>query len=303
VDVPRGARFSLFVSNNQPDGGAKLRFLVEPTSEWAVGVYTIRVQAANGLSNVLLFSVGAFPEIVEEESRPGSLPHQNDSIERAQSLPSTPVTVNGTLQGAENDVYRIQAKAGERRVFEVDARRCGSAIDPFIRVMDGAGKVLARSDDDPLLSLDARIDITFPKDGFYYVEVHDARFSTQTQNFYPTHYVDITAVGERTHQAWLADTLWYKDVWPLHDLSVECGDANVVARWPKRSITTPKVPHCPRCHDVLLKIVSSFATKAVATGKPNARFPTKIRRDFPDPGLVTIPAGITHLTGSRAGRN
>jgi len=49
----------------------------------------------------------------------------------------------------------------------------------------------------------------------YYME---AELGTQTQNFYPTHYVDITPVEERTHQAWLADTLWYKDVWPLHDL-------------------------------------------------------------------------------------
>ena len=49
----------------------------------------------------------------------------------------------------------------------------------------------------------------------YYME---AELGTQTQNFYPTHYVDITTVEERTHQAWLADTLWYKDIWPLHDL-------------------------------------------------------------------------------------
>jgi hypothetical protein len=159
-------------------------FLVEPKTEWAVGVYTIRVKGSNGLSNILLFSVGAFPEISEDESTPGALPHQNDSIERAQPLPSSPVTVNGTLQGPERDMYRIQAKAGERRVFEVEARRAGSAIDPVIQVMDGSGKVLARSDDDPLLDLDARVDFTFPKEGFYYVEVHDSRFSTQTQNFY-----------------------------------------------------------------------------------------------------------------------
>ena len=88
------------------------------------------------------------------------------------------------MQGPERDVYRIQAKAGERRVFEVEARRAGSAIDPVIVVMDGSGKLLARSDDDPLLDLDARVDVTFAKEGFYYVEVHDARFSTQTQNFY-----------------------------------------------------------------------------------------------------------------------
>ena len=159
-------------------------FLVEPKAEWAVGVYTIRLKGPNGLSNVLLFSVGAFPEIPEEESRPGAAPHQNDSIEHAQALPSSPVTVNGTLEGPERDIYRIQAKAGERRVFEVEARRAGSAIDPAIQVTDGSGKVLARSDDDPLLNLDARVDVTFPKEGFYYIEVHDARFSTQGQNFY-----------------------------------------------------------------------------------------------------------------------
>lgn len=159
-------------------------FLVEPKAEWAVGVYTIRLKGPNGLSNVLLFSVGAFPEIPEEESRPGASPHQNDSIEHAQALPSSPVTVNGTLEGPERDIYRIQAKAGERRVFEVEARRAGSAIDPVIQVTDGSGKLLARSDDDPLLNLDARVDITFPKEGFYYIEVHDARFSTQGQNFY-----------------------------------------------------------------------------------------------------------------------
>src|SRR4051794_18621578 len=159
-------------------------FLVEPTSEWSVGIYPIRIRAANGLSNILLFSVGAFPEITEEESRPGSLPNQNDSIEKAQTIPSSPVTLNGTLKGPERDVYRLQVKAGEKRVFEVDARRCGSAVDPVIQVMDGTGKVIARSDDDPLLSLDPRLQVTFPKEGFYYVEVHDARFSTQMQNFY-----------------------------------------------------------------------------------------------------------------------
>jgi hypothetical protein len=178
------ASFTPMGSEKQGMADRTATFLVEPKSEWAVGVYTIRLKGPNGLSNVLLFSVGAFPEITEEESKPGALPHQNDSIEKAQALPSMPVTVNGTLQGPERDLYRIQAKAGERRVFEVEARRAGSAIDPVIQVMDGSGKVLARSDDDPILDLDARVDVTFAKEGFYYVEVHDSRFSTQTQNFY-----------------------------------------------------------------------------------------------------------------------
>ncbi len=159
-------------------------FLVEPTADWPVGTYPVRLQAANGLSNILLLSIGAFPELVEEESRPGSLPHQNDTIERAQTLPSSPITINGKLMGPERDVYRLQIKAGERRVFEVDARRAGSAIDPVIHVYDAAGKRIARSEDDPTIGLDARLDLSFPKEGFYYVEIFDARFSAQAQNFY-----------------------------------------------------------------------------------------------------------------------
>ncbi len=178
------ATFTALGSDKPGMGDRYATYLVEPTGEWAIGVYPIRVTSVNGLSNVLLFSVGAFPELVEEESRPGSLPHQNDSIERAQSLPSTPITINGKLQGAERDFYRLQVKAGERRVFEVDARRAGSTIDPVIQVYDAAGKRIARSEDEATTQLDARLDMTFAKEGFYYVEIFDARFSTQMQNYY-----------------------------------------------------------------------------------------------------------------------
>jgi hypothetical protein len=164
--------------------GRYAAFLVEPRAELEVGVYPIRVQSPDGLSNVLLFSIGAYPEITEEESQPGALRNSNDSIEKAQSLPSSPITLNGTLRGPERDVYRLQVKAGERRVFEVDARRAGSAIDPVIRILDGNGKQIARSEDAPLLNLDPRLDYTFPAAGYYYVEVHDARYSGQAQNFY-----------------------------------------------------------------------------------------------------------------------
>jgi hypothetical protein len=164
--------------------GRALAFLVEPKADVAPGVYPIRIESSKGISNVLLFTVGTFPEISEEESLPYSRPNRNDSIETAQPITSSPVTVNGKLRGAERDVYRVSGKAGERRVFEIEARRSGSAIDPVLRILDGNGKQLARSDDAPGANLDARIDFTFPRDGNYYVEVFDARFSGQAQNFY-----------------------------------------------------------------------------------------------------------------------
>lgn len=164
--------------------GRYASFLVEPADNLAVGVYPIRVETPEGISNIQLFAVGAFPELTEDESRPGALPNSNDTIETAQPLPSAPITVNGTLQGPERDIFRISAKSGEKRVIEVEARRCGSAIDPELEIQDSSGKTLARSDDTPLLGLDTRIEVTFPRDGYYYVVVHDARYSTQAANFY-----------------------------------------------------------------------------------------------------------------------
>lgn len=164
--------------------GRYATFLVEPAGDLAVGAYPIRAETPDGVSNIQMLAVGTFPEYLEDESRPGALPNSNDTIETAQALPPAPLTLNGALQGPERDVFRIQAKSGEKEVFEVEARRLGSAIDPVLEILDASGKSLARSEDAPLLGLDARVAVTFPRDGYFYVVVHDSRYSTQAANFY-----------------------------------------------------------------------------------------------------------------------
>ncbi len=182
------AAFTALAPERQPGmmsiEGRYASFLVEPKGEWKTGVYTIRLETADGISNVQLFSIGDFPELTESEASPGARPAMNDSIESAESLPASAVTVTGTLRGPERDFYRVQGKLGERRVIELEGRRIGSAIDPVLRVYDASGKQLAKSEDHALLGLDARVDLKFPRDGYYYIEVHDARFSNQTANFY-----------------------------------------------------------------------------------------------------------------------
>jgi hypothetical protein len=163
--------------------GKRLPFLVELKPDAAVGVYPVRVETQEGLSNVLLFTVGALPEGTEDESKPDAREHSNDSIETAQRI-DAPAIVNGTLSAADRDYYRIHGKQGERLLFEVEARRSGSAIDPVLRLFDGSGKPVARSEDVPALGVDARLDFTFPREADYYAVIHDARFSGQTQNFY-----------------------------------------------------------------------------------------------------------------------
>jgi hypothetical protein len=155
-------------------------FLIELRQDALVGTYPIRIQNAAGLSNILLFTVGSFPEVTEIET----VEPTNNTIATAELVKATPITINGTLKGADRDFYRITAKAGERRVFEVEARRSGSAIDPVLELYDEKSNLLARNADAPGLGVDSRIDFTFPRDGNYFIEVHDARFSKQDQNFY-----------------------------------------------------------------------------------------------------------------------
>src|SRR6185437_10890434 len=64
--------------------GRSATFLVEPKAEVAPGAYPIRIETAAGISNILLFTLGTFPEVTEEESQPNSPPNRNDSIETAE---------------------------------------------------------------------------------------------------------------------------------------------------------------------------------------------------------------------------
>ena len=165
------------------DPGRELRYLLELSKDAPVGAYPIRVETPDGISNILLFTVGPFPETTEAESEARRQEYSNDTAEGAEPFES-PVTVNGTLRGADRDWYRISGRPGERVVFEVEARRVGSAVDPALEVRDRAGKLLARSNDSEGAGVDARAEAIFPEDGEAYVQVHDARFSAQTDNFY-----------------------------------------------------------------------------------------------------------------------
>jgi hypothetical protein len=158
-----------------------LPFLVTLKPDAPAGVYPIRAITPDGISNVLLFSVGDLPEMEEAESKD---PKQvNDFPAEGQKIP-VPVCVNGKLAGADVDNYRFTARAGQKLVFEVEARRAGSAIDPALEVFDAAGKEIARNDDAPGLGVDARVEVSFPRAGEYRVQIHDSKYSDQAQNFY-----------------------------------------------------------------------------------------------------------------------
>lgn len=156
--------------------GEQFTLLVEVPKTSEVGVYPLRVRTEDGLSNLVLFSVGSLPEAAESEKK-----HSDRAT--AQAL-STPVTLNGSLDGAEVDYFSIDVRAPRKLVIEIDARRAGSAIDPAFEVEDATGKVIARSDDAPGCGVDARAEVAFARPGKYFVRVHDSKYSAQVVNFY-----------------------------------------------------------------------------------------------------------------------
>ena len=163
------------------DGPAR-EFLLEVDGTAAPGVYPLAVQTKDGLTNTWLFSVSGFPEAVEEEARARRV-RQNDTAKDAQPI-ETPRVINGTLTEADRDLYAVSLEAGEPIVFEVEARRLGSAIDPVLAVWAPDGSLVARSNDSAGIGQDARVPVKAPVEGTYTVEVHDARFSKQGRNFY-----------------------------------------------------------------------------------------------------------------------
>ena len=153
--------------------------LVEIDADARPGLYPLRVVTEDGISNALLFRVDTLPEVAERSLR------DNGGADEAPRIKQLPVVINGTLDGAERDQFRFRAPAGERIVLEVEARRAGSAIDPALRLLDAGGDEIAFNQEAAGIDVDARLDWQAPEDGGeFVVEVHDARFSEQTRNFY-----------------------------------------------------------------------------------------------------------------------
>jgi len=136
----------------------------------AVGVYVVRVQTDDGLSNPFLFAVGQLPQVTEKED--------NTSFESAQALPAPPLVVEGETAGNDVDYFRFAGKKGQVVVIDAQCARIGSGVDPSIRLTTAAAsrRFVASADDTPGLLTDARLVAELPEDTDYVVEISDSRY-------------------------------------------------------------------------------------------------------------------------------
>lgn len=134
-------------------------------SSWPAGDWT---------TNAISYVVEALPERVEVEP--------NDTGQQGQGL-ALPQVVNGLIgKAGDVDVFRIEGRAGEEIVAEVYAHRLGSPLDSLMRLIDGAGKIVASNDDtdDREVGLvtnqsDSYLRTKLTTSGVYYLQLSDTQ--------------------------------------------------------------------------------------------------------------------------------
>jgi hypothetical protein len=144
----------------QPQFG---QFTVSVAPDVPVGPYDVRVRGLFGLSNPRTFVVGDRHEINEVE--PNNTPDKPMPV-------ALDTVINGRSDGgADLDYYKFSAKAGQRVVVTVRARKIDSRMDGTLELYDAAGRRLARSN--PRRTEEPLIDFAVPADGEYVVKVFD----------------------------------------------------------------------------------------------------------------------------------
>ncbi len=147
---------------------------VKGTAGTPEGIVENRVRRGRSLSNPRRFHLSSLSSRMEREP--------NNGTSAAQDV-HPPILIDARIQEpGDVDVYRFEARKGQTLVLETLARRVGSAVDTWIRVVDAGGKQLALGDDyvDPCAGLcthhaDSRVEFVAPKDGTYLAYVGDTQ--------------------------------------------------------------------------------------------------------------------------------
>jgi hypothetical protein len=150
------------------------------------GTRELRVAAATGLSNPLVFHVGQLPEFSKQEVKNEQEPRRfqpQGAVPRSETTVTLPAVINGRILPGGVDCFHFQARKGQPLVIAAHARELmpylADAVPGWFQatltLRDAEGKELAYSDGyrfhpDPLLFFEV------PRDGRYSIEIKDALY-------------------------------------------------------------------------------------------------------------------------------
>ena len=157
---------------SSPQLADKIMLRINIASNVPCGLYDLRLQSPQGVSNMLPFEVSSYPNLMES----GKSTHY-----KPDEVKSLPAVICGQVTPGGVDYFKFSGKEGDQIVASVKGRTLVPYIadavpgwfQPVIKIVDSKGKEVAYSDDykdnpDPVI-------ITkLPKDGQYTLMIHDA---------------------------------------------------------------------------------------------------------------------------------
>ncbi len=149
------------------------------------GERELRLTAAAGLTNPLVFCIGELPEFSEKESQGATEPPRDPRA--AKASPQTemnvtlPAILNGQILPGGVDRFRFPANKGQRLIVAASARELipylADAVPGWFQatlaLYDSSGKELAY-DDDYRFNPDPVLFYEIPEDGEYVIEIKDS---------------------------------------------------------------------------------------------------------------------------------
>jgi hypothetical protein len=161
------------------EDSVKAKFQID--ADAPLGLHPFKLRTATELTTLTTFAVTRF-SIVSETGEDQVVPMNSAVLGRMD-----------TNQVADVDVYRVAGKKGGQLSVEIDSVwltekfYAGSEFDLMVRILDPAGKELARNDDSALKLQDPVASVLLPADGEYRVEVKQRVFQSGGNCYYLAH--------------------------------------------------------------------------------------------------------------------
>ncbi|MEZ6088765.1 MAG: PPC domain-containing protein [Pirellulaceae bacterium] len=167
MDIP-----GINVLSVTPVDNSKVEAELEVPADTVPGLYPVRLVTESDISDMLMFAVGAMPNVNEVEP--------NSEFETPQVIENN-VTIEGTIGNEDVDYFAVDLKKGDRLTAEVEGTRLRHGrgdpfFDPFVAILNSERFELSISDDAPLLQQDCVCSIVAPEDGKYIVMIRDSSF-------------------------------------------------------------------------------------------------------------------------------
>ncbi len=167
------------VTSLAADGDGRAKAKLKIAADCPLGRHQLRLWTSSGISGVMLFYVGPFPNVAEIKP--------DRDIAHAQPVPLNS-TVNGVIEDEQIAYFSVVAKKGQRLTAEVEGMRLGlTTFDPWVAIETDKGKPLAVNDDNSLFLQDPLASIIVPEDGTYLVAVRDSVWGGSLNSLFRLH--------------------------------------------------------------------------------------------------------------------